>query len=335
MRRLWFNGYHGLETNALIFNILAYCTNLDHLTVPWTTLRFGNETLWSRVLGTQSDWRVPLSLEFLGVDLSDKKLSDLTGKIDHQALDLGRLDFGRVERLKIFGSSNFMPITDHGLSSIARTTRKLREIHVTGTSSVSIDGVMALVDASKSTLRVLEYSPLAKDGFEHPKAVSTQSHGHLCERLLECRKLQNLSISVPSLCEQLFTDAAVQWTGEVQIRADRLCDHGDDPTKVRQGFWTILDLARSLMATRNRQDGVDLDIQIFVDYWIFEPRRGVVHGNVQLGQALSDYTWPVSSTTSELGPYGHTGLYGKDEGPYSCISEDEFAEGLERGYISL
>lgn len=335
VRRLWFNGYYGLETNTLIFSILRYCTNVDSLTLPWTTLRYGTCDDWARLLGRKSDARRPLSLGFLAVDLGAKKIGDARNQIDKQPLESATIDFGRVERLKIFGNTNFQPISDDDLFAIARTARNLREIHVTGTSSVSLDGVMALVDACKHKLQVLEHSPLAKDGFEHPTVPSMQKQGHICKRLLEYPQLRSLSISLPSLCEQLFTDASIKWTGEVQIRAESLCNHPTDKLEVRKRFWHILGLTRSLMASRNQRDNVELDIQLFIKYWIFEPRRSLVHGNITLGRALSHNTWPHASAASSMGPYGQTGLYGKDEGPYSCFSEEEFGEGLSRGYISF
>jgi len=255
--------------------------------------------------------------------------------IDKQPLESAMVDFGRVERLKIFGNTNSMPMNDDDLLAMARTAEILREIHVTGTTSVSLDGVMTLVNASKHKLQVLEHSPLAKDGFEHPRALSMQKHGHICERLLECPQLRNLSISLPSLCEQLFTDTSIKWTGEVQIRAESLCNYLTEKLEVRKRFWHILGLTRSLMASKNQHDKVELDIQLFINYWIFEPRRSLIHGNIAIGQALSNNAWPHTSAVSNMGPYGQTGLYGKDEGPYSCISEEEFGEGLSRGYISF
>lgn len=335
VRRLWFNGYYGLETNALIFDILRHCTSLDHLTVPWTTLRYGSKDDWSQLLTRRPKSCQLLSLELLSVDLGAKKLGDARNYLDEQPLDSATVDFGKVERLKIFGNTNLKPITDKDLFAIARTAKNLREIHITGTSTVTIEGVMALVNACKDKLQVLEHSPLAKDGFEHPKAAPPQNQEHICKHLLGCPRLRSLSISMPSLCEQLFSDFTVEWTGEIQIRVDSLCNHLEGEAEARQRFWQILAAARSLMDFKNMQESVDLDIQLFVNYWIFEPRRSLVHGNIILGQVLSDSTWPRMSTTSYMGPYGQTGLYGKDEGPYSCISEEEFAEGLTRGYISF
>lgn len=335
VRRLWFNGYRTMDANILILDILKHCVNVDHLTLPWTTLRYGNEKDWSHLLSRQTLDARPLSLEFLATDLGAKSTSDARKQMDHHPLAAAAVDFGKVERLKIFGNTNFKPITDNDLFAIARTASNLREIHVTGTSSITIDGLMAIVEFTRQSLRVLEHSPLTADGFEHPKGSSTQRHGHLCEKLLECPHLGSLSISLPSVCEHLFQDASINWSGEVQIRADSLCNHPRSQSEGLARFWKLLDFARSLMANRNQQEGVNLDIQLFIDSWIFESRRSLVHGNIEIGQALSDNRWPDVYSVSSKGPYGQTGLYGKDEGPYSCISEEAFAEGLRRGYISF
>ncbi len=70
-------------------------------------------------------------------------------------------------------------------------------------------------------------------------------------------------------------------------------------------------------------------------HWIFEPRHNLVHGNFDLAEAMSEFTWPPLKAPSGKGPYGQTGLYGKDEGPYDCIVEASFSEGLQRGYVSF
>ncbi len=62
-----------------------------------------------------------------------------------------------------------------------------------------------------------------------------------------------------------------------------------------------------------------------------------MHGNLDLAEVLSDFTWPTVKAISGKGPYGRTGIYGpgKDEGPYSYISEGTFREGLQRSYVSF
>ncbi|KAL8820161.1 MAG: hypothetical protein Q9191_007572 [Dirinaria sp. TL-2023a] len=335
VQRLWFNGYYTQEANALILNILNHCSHVDHLTLPWTTLRYGSKEDWSRFLSRAPLACKPLSLEFLAVNLGEKKIYDLRNQVDYHPLDATVVDFRYLERLKIFGNTNFKPITDDDLFAIARTAKNLREVHVTATCTITIAGVMALVEASRCSLQVLEFSPLAGDGFVHPKTSDTQKCGHLCTKLLQCPRLQSLAVSLPSVCEHLFEDASVNWSGEVQIRAERLCNHRQGQVEAQHRFWRILDLARSLMAARSEKENVDLDIQLFIDYWIFEPKQSLVHGNIEAGQALSDYTWPADSSVSGKGPYGQTGLYGKDERPYSCMTEEAFTEGLRLGYVSF
>lgn len=71
----------------------------------------------------------------------------------------------------------------------------------------------------------------------------------------------------------------------------------------------------------------------FSDHLIFEPSKGLVHADLSLGELLSGGSWPLSQRHSYKGPYGQTGQYGKDEQPYSCISEEDFVEGLRKGFI--
>lgn len=339
VRRIVFDGYYGAETNALILNILRHCNNIDYLTVPWTTLRYGSEEDWSRLLGRNGDGRSISSLEFLAVDLKQSQINNIANQVDKKPLTSSRVDFSGLKRLKIFGDSNFMPVTDDDLVAISHTAVNLREIHITGTSSVTIDGIGALADSSDATLEILEHSPLCADGFAHHDPTSLLGRKeHLCPKILNCPRLRNLSLSLPSLCEKLFSDPSVNWGGEMQIRISTVC--GRHPlslkftSEAQAQFWGILDQARWLMSLRER-DEVKLDIEIFVGSLIFEPRHSLVHGNFDMAEVLSNRAWPTEKTSSSKGPYGQTGLYGKDEGPYECVSERVFREGLDRHYVSF
>lgn len=339
VRKIWFNGYYGAETNAMIFSILRRCTNLDYLTVPWTALRYGDVEDWARLLGRNSEGRSIASLELLAVDLKESQISNAANQVDKKPLDSPRVNLSGLRRLKIFGNSNFMPLTDDDLIAISQTAANLREIHITGTATVGVGGIAALVDSSDETLEVLEHSPLAADGFAHPDPSSLQGQkDHLCRKILECSRLRNLSLSLSSLCEDLFTDYTVKWEGEMQIRSATVC--GRHPLslktseKARDQFWRTIGQARSLMLSREK-DGVELNIEIFIESWIFEPKRFLVHGNLKIGEAMSDGLWPSEKRVSGKGPYGQTGLYGKVEGPYECIPEEIFRAGLEKRYISF
>ena len=321
----------------MIFSILRRCSNVDYLTLPWTALRYGNENDWSRLLGRNVKARSISSLELLAVDLKQSQISNTANQVDKKPLNSPRVNFSGLKRLKIFGHSNFMPLTDDDLIAISHTAANLREIHITGTASVTINGIEALADSSDETLEILEHSPLTADGFEHPDPTSLRSQkDHLCRKILRCPRLRNLSFSLPTLCEDLFSDSSVKWSGEIRIRTSTIC--GRHPLSLKTSpkaqiqFWHILDRARSLMESREKE-GVDLDIEIFVDNWIFEPRRLLVHGNLASSILISQGTWPPEKSPSSKGPYGQTGLYGKDEGPYESVSEALFKDALEKQYV--
>ena len=339
VRRISFVGYYGAETNAMIFGILGRCTKLEYLTLPWTALRYGSTEDWSRLLGRTQDRDSIISLELLAVDLKQSQIENASNQVDKKPLNSPRVDFSRLRRLKIFGQSNFMPLTDDDLIAISHTAVNLRDLHITGTASVTIDGIGALADSSDATLEIIEHSPLTADGFERrDPATSRGPKQHLCPKILKCPRLANLSLSLPSICENLFADTSVNWRGEVQIRTATVC--GRHPVslktseKARTQFWRILEQARALMSVRDT-DGVQLDIEIFVNNWIFEPRHYRVHGNLDVALAVSEGWWPPDKSASSKGPYGQTGLYGKDERPYNVVSEDVFKQGLSRHYISF
>ncbi|KAL2044457.1 hypothetical protein N7G274_003162 [Stereocaulon virgatum] len=339
VRRLWFDGYYGAETTAMIFRILRLCNNIDYVTLPWTALRYGNVDDWSRLLGRNEQHRSISSLELLAVDLKQSQIYHAANQVDKKPLNSPRVNFSGLKRLKIFGHSNFMPLTDDDLFAIAQSAANLQEIHITGTASVTTDGIEALADSSNETLEIIEHSPLTANGFEHPDPTPLRSRkDHLCRKILRCPRLRNLSLSLPTLCEDLFSNDFVKWSGEMQIRTSTVC--GRHPLslktspKVQIQFWRILDAARSLTASRERE-GVQLDIEIFVDGWIFEPRRFLVHGNLDVPIATSQGAWPSEESPSSKGPYGQTGLYGKDEGPYVSVSEVMFRDGLEKQYVRL
>ena len=339
VRRIWFDGYYGAETNAMIFRILNRCSNLDYLTLPWTALRYGNENDWSRLLGRNDKNRTISSLELLAADLKHSQISNTNNQVDKKPLNSPHVDFSGLKRLKIFGDSNFMPLMDEDLIAISHTACNLREIHLTGTASVTINGIEALADSSAKSLEVVEHSPLAADGFAHQDLTFIhEQKDHLCRKIVQCPRLQSLSLTVPSLCEDLFANTSVNWYGEMQIRTMTICGH--HPLFLKHSpnaqieFWRILESARFLIAKREKE-GVELNIEIFVDNWIFEPRYFLVHGDFDSRVIASQGLWLPERCHSSKGPYGQTGLYGKDDSQYESISEANFIDGLEKHYVQF
>jgi hypothetical protein len=136
IRRLWFDGFHTLETSRSILGVLDNCTFLQSATLPWTTLRYFSAAEWKALL-TESQLTC---LELTAIDLKASQVSDERNSIDRQPLQDESVNFANIERLRIAGSTNFKPITDDDLRLIAKTARNLKALHVTGISDISVDG---------------------------------------------------------------------------------------------------------------------------------------------------------------------------------------------------
>ncbi|KAL8936069.1 MAG: hypothetical protein Q9211_004362 [Gyalolechia sp. 1 TL-2023] len=335
VRRIFFDGFYGVETGWMIFRILQNCDSMDTVSLPWTMLRYGSEEDWANILRRGENGTALSSLGLLAVDLKQSQATDFARQRDKKPLDSLQVDFGQLKRIKFSGSSNLMPIKDDDLISVSRTAQ-LHELQITGTTAITTRGLVALTRSSRNTLRVLEHSPLSDDGFKHPDAVSTGDGSHLCEEIVSCRHLSSLAISLPSICRDLFSDPSIAWAGDVQIRAAGVCGLGSlkKSANAQRSFSNILSQARSLIQTQKEKD-VELNIEIFIDHLIFEPAKSLVHADLSVGELLSAGYWPSWQKPSSKGPYGQTGQYGKDEQAYSCISEDEFVEGLRKGYITF
>jgi hypothetical protein len=336
IKRMWFHGFYTAETDNLIFESLRNCTNLVSVSLPWTTIRHMDATAWRSLLVGSGK---PLeSLELQAVDPTSQQASDPGNQIDMSPLQ--SVNFGQLRRLKIFGDTTFMPITDADLYAIARTADRLEEFHMTCISTITIDGVVAIVKAARKTLRVLEHSPRSQDGFWHPHPGSPSDSEHLCELLRSCPKLETLSISLPSMCSALFANEDVKWAGDLQVRALHLCGHEDGRStqEAADHLQRLLEQSRRLI--RRRVQSVipkELYVELFFADCIFEPSFNAVHGDFSLAQLTSSNTLLSDAlSTSGKGPYGSTGLYEKEEeGPFQRMEEDAFLAGVRRKLLSI
>ena len=336
IRRLWFNGFFTREAEALIFKVLRSCRYLEAISVPWTLLRHGSAQDWRHLLGIAHNDDVPItSLELQAQCLPEVITNVPNIAVDRQPLSDDRVDFGSLKRLKLIGNTTFLPVNDDDLATIARSATDLEEFHITCLSTVTIRGVMDIVKAAKPTLRVLEHSPRSNDGFFHPDPGTVDPDEHICDILINCPKLRDLSISSPSMCSHLFSNEDVRWDGECQVRALRLCDADASSPKAKlASLKRLLDQARNLIESQRRRH-IELDIELFFAECIFDPRDCVVHGDFSLPQISSGGRWPSTKTESSKGPYGSTGLYGKDEGDWELVSEEEYLRAVEAGWISI
>jgi hypothetical protein len=335
IKRMWVHGFYTADTDRLVFESLKNCSNLTSLSVPWTTTRHLDAQAWRTVLtGSGKPLR---SLELQCVDPTSQQAADKDNQVDLEPFQ--SVNFSELRRLKIFGDTAFMPITDADLYAIARTATQLEEFHLTCNSSITIDGVMAIVRESRKTLRVLEHSPRSQDGFWHPHPGSPSDCDHLCDTLRSCPKLETLSISLPSVCAHLFSNEDVKFSGDLQVRALHLCNHEDGRStqEAADDLGKLLKQARRLIG-RRAQSTIprELYVELFFAECIFEPGFSSVHGDFALAQISSDGLWPQNVQISGKGPYGSTGLYEKEEeGPFQRVEEGEFLHGVRKRLHSI
>lgn len=335
IRRMWFHGFYTAQTDRLVFESLRNCTNLTSVSLPWTTLRHLDASAWRTLL--LGSGRPLESLELLATDVTSQQATEPENQVDLNPLQ--SVNFGMLRRLKIFGDTTFMPITDRDLLAIARTAMQLEEFYMTCISTITIDGVVAIVKAARSTLRVLEHSPRSQDGFWHPHPGSPSEEEHLCELFRSCPKLETLSISLPSVCADLFSDPNAKFHGDLQVRALHLCGHEDGRStqEAANDLETLLRDARRFIS-RKAASVVpkDLYVELFFADCIFEPSLKLVHGDFSLANLATDGTWPGALESSGKGPYGSTGLYEKEEeGPFQSMNEGDFLTGVRRRYLSI
>ena len=350
VRRIWLNGFHVAETDRKIFDAINVCANLTSVAIPWTMLRRGDANDWARLL--RQTGKNPLqSLELLGVEIPEEQKKGPENRVDRQALLHEHVNFGQLKRLKIFGNTSFMPVCDEDLQAIARTATALEEIHISCLSTISIKGLVALIESSRKTLRVIEHAPRSSDGFYHPHPgeIEPDSSMHLCQMLTSCADLRDLSISMPSVCADLFTNPRVKWGGDLQVRALTLCplrkeEDGKQKHEIA-ALSKLLTAARGLgyeTALRRRSANRDppLSIELFMSNNIFTPLSGMVHGDFALARVTSNHAFPCKQNFSFKGPYGSSGVYGKpltddDNEPWEVACEPEYLRAVENNWINL
>ncbi|KAL1603555.1 hypothetical protein SLS60_005143 [Paraconiothyrium brasiliense] len=335
IKRMWFHGFYTAQTDRMVFESLRNCTNLTSVTLPWTTIRHLDASAWRTLLLGSGK---PLeSLELMATDPTSQQAAETENQIDSEPLQ--SVNFGMLRRLKIFGDTTFMPITDRDLFDIARTATHLEEFYMTCISTITIDGVVAIVKAARNTLRVLEHSPRSQDGFWHPHPGSPSDSEHLCELFRSCPKLETLSISLPSVCADLFSDHNAKFNGDLQVRALHLCGHEDGRStqEAATDLEKLLHTSRDLVSRKAASIvPKDLYVELFFADCIFEPGLQLVHGDFSLAQLSSDGTWPGALNYSGKGPYGSTGLYEKEEeGPFQSMDESDFLAGVRRRFLSI
>lgn len=332
VRKIWFNGIHRHDTIGWIFKILENCVNVRTATLPWTTLRYGSEDDWKNILSFPR----LTSLEFLAVSLKKEICSLPASHDDTEVLQVvPSLDFSKLRRLKVFGHSNMKPISDDDLIFMARSATNLEEILITNVTSITAKGVAALVSASRNTLKLLEFIPLEKNGFEPPTSNTVADDVHICQLLASCPRLSDLAVTLPSACPDLFANPDVDWKETIRLRVGSRGISGASDSRVENTI-SLLNSARALLEQQKRRGNTTLDIEIAVGPYLFDTKARLVHGNFAAPKLASDFRWAPIELPSVKGPYGYTGMYsGGMKGEWSCISERDFFEAINAALVNL
>ncbi|KAJ6203790.1 hypothetical protein PSV09DRAFT_1115073 [Bipolaris maydis] len=325
IRRVCVHGFYTAETISLVYESLKECDSLTSLSCPWTAIRYISSESWQMLLTGR---RVRLeSLELQCVEPTTQQMAEETNWTDLDPLP--SVDFSYLHRLKIFGNTTFMPITDRDVIAIARTTTRLREFYLTCNSSTTIDSVVAMTEAAPATLRVIEHSPRSQDGFchSHPGSPNGDAEDY-CAMFRKLSQLETLSVSVPKICADFFHNEFCRFSGILQVRAVHICEHVSSrwTSKTTEALRMLLDQARLLIENCSRHARQDrLYIEFFFAGYIFDPGLQKVHGDFSTLRRLSRGSWSPVAVSSSKGPYGNTGLYDTNEGAsFEQVDEADF-----------
>ena len=162
-------------------------------------------------------------------------------------------------------------------------------------------GILSLLLASAGSIRVLEYSPLSMDSFEHPDLATAICERHICSILLGCPRLEDLTISIPTLCPEIFSNHELNWSGDLQIRAAGLCGRERAFMNREEGsleFSRVLNSARSLIAAQAERE-ISLSIEIFIGECSLPYKSAVGGASILIGN-LQGIGFSIRANTSSM-----------------------------------
>ena len=328
VRRIWFDGYYDAKESAIIFAILRRCKKLEDILLPWTALRHGTVADWSNLFGYKATRSSISSLKIQVMDFP--KRAPATKKenlFDNEALEYFSVDFTCLASLRFFGKSTFRTITDKDLIAIARTAINLRELYMSkgACRGVSPKGVGALIRSSQLSLEVLDLEGASNMDSSEVERHGDYKHIGLSQLVAQCPLLRILRLQSIRTCRDIFSHENIAWRGKVQICSQ--APQSDEDTEI---LFQILDQARGLMASRKRSDEETVDIEILTATFVFEPRCSLVHGDYQKALHFRQ-PWVAEKKEShkKVQMVGYVRAF-----PY-CITEDEFKDGFNKGYVWL
>jgi hypothetical protein len=124
----------------------------------------------------------------------------------------------------------------------------------------------------------------------------------------------------------------------LQVRALHICGH-EETQSSQEGIDALEELLQEARRIIARRAGGTISYELYIELFfadcIFEPGSQSVHGDFTSVQLSSAGMWPQNSRQSGKGPYGSTGLHGREERPFQRIEEEEFLQGVGRQLYSL
>jgi hypothetical protein len=326
VRRLWFDDFHAVETDDLIFSIITSCQQLVALTMPHTILQRCTTEDWMGLLGLESDTTKPLrSLEINAVRVQgrSKPVRDGTART---LLGEG-VTFEHITHLKIsdYPAHHFQSILeDIDFLKMSKTATKLQSLQLTGTRSISTAAVLGLAQASHETIRLLRHRPQSR----HTDSIWSGINDHSCDQIAALSKLRDLDVSLPSICHSLFARGKARWTGMCFIRFEDFCSSRHECAKpgLATSLIEILAAARCLMTERLRCK-TELSIELSWCVYIFDPWNRTVSRQHPLDEEMTktrffervDGCFRLATTSLDSG----------NKSPTSTITESDFLQAIQ------
>ena len=315
----------------MIFGILRQCEQLEDLVIPWTALRHGTVADWSSPFGSNAAGPRITALEIRANNLAKRSPAlKKENNFCNNALDSPSVDFTHLVHFKLVGNSRFMTITDRDLMAIARTANNIRVLQMLNAASLGPKGIEALVRSSRLSLEVLELEHSPQMEPEETERYNSYGDLPLSQLVAQAPLLRRLKLQSLRTCRDIFACDDIAWAGNVQIclgNTNSASDlpRSDEDTEI---LYRVLDRVRHFMDLGRQTEAKSVQIEIFASGFVFEPKSSLVHGDFQTYSEFGE-PWLVEKKASSKCEQmaGYIRKY-----PF-CITEDEFKDGLNKGFI--
>lgn len=253
-------------------------------------------------------------MEFLEFTQVDMRLSQCVGlnMVDTCPLRDPRVDWSKIRKLKIRGTSNVRELTDADLVQMSKTMRNLRSLQIIATKAISWEGVLALVAASAKTLHTLVFTPESFPA-QKPQLLPTPNRPCSCSDLQHLPHLSAVTIQAPTLCPEFFKLLPKQEV-PLSVSFDDFCATHKARSDTRaDAMYAIVNAAR-------KRANADLDMcELKFGRFTFFPARGVIRDVGKFKEekkkgwaAMTDRVWEGEE-----------------------VAEGEFWEGVRDGFIKV